>query len=557
MDLEKIFYKNGILNRNKLKENWIKLNFPEIYDIINGDVSLDWINFSQRLYHYLNNLSNYPKCAWCDELNKRWQSFQSGYKPGCSRKCAIQLSRPKSNETRKENTRKKWGVDHTSKLESVKNKMEKTNLVRYGHKAPAMNKLVKQKIKKTNRRKYFVDYPLQNSYIFENLRNKFIQNWGFDNPMKSEIVKEKVKSKNLELYGYESYSSTHEFKSNLSKMFFEKSLKKTPEHIERISVEGDYFNLKCKKCNSESSISRSLFYLRMNRYKTEVCTNCNPLYQKFSSSYEQKLSDFLTSHNVFHKKSYRDKYEIDILIPDMNIGIEINGIYWHSELYKQKNYHFMKSNYFTDRGIKVIQIWEDDWIYKNDIIKSIILRKLNLLENIDSDSCEIIKVSSEIARNFLDKNHLDGYLQSSINYALFYESEIVSVMSLSKIKNGNYEIKRFCNKMNLDVIGSFLKMLTKFKNENQYESIIFHNKCDIPIDENLFEFGFEKEKHTGVQYYWCKGNKRYNKQKIRKDKLLKDGFDNSLSESKIMYSGNFFKCWDSGKYKLSLKRFKV
>lgn len=65
-------------------------------------------------------------------------------------------------------------------------------------------------------------------------------------------------------------------------------------------------------------------------------------------------------------------FEIDIFIPELNLGIEFNGNYWHSfEGLKRKlvnwtdeeirNYHNIKKQFFLDRNIQYFEVWEKDW----------------------------------------------------------------------------------------------------------------------------------------------------------------------------------------------------
>lgn len=64
-------------------------------------------------------------------------------------------------------------------------------------------------------------------------------------------------------------------------------------------------------------------------------------------------------------------YGIDIYIPDLNLGIEYNGDYWHSiKNKKDRNYHLKKSLLAQEKGIKLIHIWENEWIENQDIIKN-------------------------------------------------------------------------------------------------------------------------------------------------------------------------------------------
>jgi len=83
---------------------------------------------------------------------------------------------------------------------------------------------------------------------------------------------------------------------------------------------------------------------------------------------------------------------MDIYIPSMNIGIEYNGLYWHSELHKGKNYHLNKYKKLKDIGITLIQIWEDDWFFKKDIVKSRLNNLFGLSNKIYARKCSIREI---------------------------------------------------------------------------------------------------------------------------------------------------------------------
>lgn len=65
-------------------------------------------------------------------------------------------------------------------------------------------------------------------------------------------------------------------------------------------------------------------------------------------------------------------YELDIYIPELNIAIEFNGDYWHSDEFllsthgmTSDEYHDMKYNLCKDEGIELYYVWESDW-YENE-----------------------------------------------------------------------------------------------------------------------------------------------------------------------------------------------
>lgn len=66
-------------------------------------------------------------------------------------------------------------------------------------------------------------------------------------------------------------------------------------------------------------------------------------------------------------------FHIDIYVPELKMGIEFDGTYWHSEAGLKRsrqdwpqediyNYHRIKDDYFALKGISILHIKEEDWI---------------------------------------------------------------------------------------------------------------------------------------------------------------------------------------------------
>ena len=107
--------------------------------------------------------------------------------------------------------------------------------------------------------------------------------------------------------------------------------------------------------------------------------NNNKEWDRKESNYERELQSFLTENNVLfetHKRDILDNgKEIDIFIPNKNIGIEFNGNIWHTNWFggKDKHYHLNKTLQCNENGVKLIQIFEDEYVYN----KQIVLNKIN------------------------------------------------------------------------------------------------------------------------------------------------------------------------------------
>lgn len=575
INYKELFYDNNKLNKNKLKEEWVKKNYNLLYiEVYNfkENIKIEVERFSQLMWHYDNNMIDYPFCDYCGKYNKRFNGVENGYKNGCGRSCAIQLTRPASNKTRRSNTLKKYGVEHTSQLKSTMNKKKKTTLERYGVEHATQNSDVMHRIKKTNLERYGSELPLQSDKIKNKMISNFIEKWGVDNPSKDDNIK-KIKVENSLLkWGTKYHITTDEVKSkskNTNDIKFFAKIQKIYDcnNFELISYENSIIKLKCLKCDEYSDISSSLMYQRYTKHKIDVCLKCNPLNNKNSKGHIE-LVDFLKElgikNIIINDRNVIKPLEIDIYLPDYKMGIEYNGVYWHSELFKNKDYHINKYTESKKNGISLIQIWEDSWINKKEIIKSIIKHRLNLSDNkIGARKCVIKNVNVKDTSEFLTENHLQGYSVSKYRYGLYYNDELLSIATFGKGrknvggKSDEYEIIRMSVKKDINIVGGFAKLFNHFMNENKPDRVISYSDNDYFTGSIYNNFNMIVEKDIIPSYTWGNGVGRWNRWNFRKDKLIKEGFDSNKTEVEIMLERGFYRCFSSGQKKWVYDRIKT
>jgi len=210
------------------------------------------------------------------------------------------------------------------------------------------------KINKTNNEKYGCDRPIQNKHIMEKKNKTNLEKYGYEVATKNIEVINKIKNKNDELY--------------LSKY----------KKYNILNKDNSILIIKCDKCNKTYESTTSLFCQRIN-YNIEPCIYCNPI-NNFISGEEINLLNFIKEKYkgeiIENSRSIINPYELDIYLPELKLAFEYNGLYWHSELHKEKDYHKIKNDLCDKKGIQLIHIWEDDWLYKKETIKSIILNKI-------------------------------------------------------------------------------------------------------------------------------------------------------------------------------------
>ena len=281
----------------------------------------------------------------------------------------------------------------------------------------------------------------------------------------------------------------------------------------------------------------------------------------FSSKKENEVYEFIKeNYSKKIEKNYRkfENHELDIYLPDLNLGIEFNGLYWHSEKNREKNHHYNKFVFFKNIGIKLITIWEDDWNFKQAIVKSILLNAINNnQEKIDARKCEIREINNAEKNAFLNNNHIQGKCSSSFNIGLFFNNELVSLMTFGKNRMilgqksliDEYELLRFCSKLKCSVRGGASKLFKYFIDNHNPEKIISYANLDIG-DGNMYNIlAFKDMGHTKINYWWSDCRNRFHRSLFMKHKLVKEGADPNKTEAEIMSDKKYVRIWGVGNSK--------
>lgn len=313
------------------------------------------------------------------------------------------------------------------------------------------------------------------------------------------------------------------------------------------------------------------------RKKLQVlyANNENLLNTNWDSKGQIELQEFINELGFETVIRRKDHVELDIFIPDKNVAIEYNGLYWHSEFHGKKNklYHLHKTEYCERNGIHLIHIFEDEWHNKNSIIKSRIKNILGInTERIYARQCSIQLVPGSIKNDFLDVNHIQGHDNSSYSIGLFYKSELVSLMTFrnplismghKKTNSDVIELSRFCSKLNTTVIGAADKLFKYFlKNNIEYNTVISYadRRWTTTIKESVYDkLGFVTVGKSTPNYWYMKRHKiRLSRFNYTKNSILTKFPTASpeLTEWENMLKLGYDRIWDCGtlKYKYIVKK---
>ena len=575
---------------------------PELYKLID-EIKFD-ISFKEKMFLYANSISELPVCKICGN-NVKFIDMKNGFRKYCSKKCmqmdsSVKDKRKNTNITKygvdnpskskkikekvKITNNKKFGVDYAMQSNEIKEKSKKTNIIKYGVDNPSKLPEVRAKAENTNLEKFGVKHAMQNKSISESLKVFFTNKYGVDNPSKLPEIRAKAENTNLEKFGVKHamqnddikkmsiekvinkygdyYVNTKEYKSILDKILLNKNKKVVDsDSLLLLSSSTREYNCLCIKCKKEFTIQRQLYRNRINN-NMEVCLYCNPILSGKSLQERDiyNLIELNFSGEIVSKFRLENK-EIDIYIPSLKLGFEFNGLYWHSELQKDKKYHYDKIKFFEKNGIKIIMIWEDDWLYKRDICESIILNSLGKSNKIWARKCEIEIIDNKTSSIFLKNNHLQGNINASVKIGLFYNKSLIAVMTFGKLRksmglnssDGKYELLRFCNLKNTTVIGGASKLLEYFKHNFRPIEIISYSKNCIGNGGLYKKIGFDLVGETEIDYTWVINKVRYHRFQFRKDSLVKEGFDKNKTEVEIMYERGYYRVFGGGNKKWILE----
>jgi len=499
------------------------------------------------------------KCKNCNE--SFMTDFKFRDKSFCNRKCYFEYA----------NENKLLG---NKKNESVR---EKRICVQCGDEFLERKKYERKLCSEKCRKEWNITEDNKNDRIKKS-KESMINKYGVDCHFKTNDFKLNVKNLMFEKHGVYHPMEKKEFVDKLKNTFRENHLPKLIQELKINNIEliDDYinnkdkntsrtYNFKCLKC--DNIFSSTL----LGSGKIPICRKCYPIIK--NSSIEVFIKDLLNENQITHVDGNRkilNGKEIDILIKEKNIGLEINGNYYHSEISgeKDKNYHINKSKICYDNNIKLIHIYEDEIMLKFPIVKSRIKNILGISENkIYGRKCIVKEIDKKTASNFLDKNHIQGNCVDKIRLGLFYENTLVSIMTFSNKRKvlGNksaineFELIRFCNIIDSNVIGSFSKLLNYFINNFSPNKIITY--ADIrwsglnPESTIYKKYGFKFIGTTPPNYWYLNRENylnRYHRFNFRKDILLKEGFNKIQTEWEIMKLKNYDRIWDCGSMKFEL-----
>lgn len=364
--------------------------------------------------------------------------------------------------------------------------------------------------KATCQERYGSDSTINLPQIQKILVDSMIEKYGVTHPMKSEEIKAKRAQTNIERYGFISPAKSEDVKLKTIQTFINNNKKYI---IDNKPIENFATEVLGISNPTLYNIFRSIDPDRKNFSKEEVLFAFNqerPHITTLESMASEQLN-LLKYDKFFNLELHPDlRYRPDFKLND-SLALNVDGLYWHSELQKDNNYHFKMRQDYEARGLRILQFHENEIVNKIEIIKSIIRNALNqTLHKVGARKTNIKKVSQLEAKIFLNQNHIKGSINAK-HLGLFYQGELVQILSY-KIRKGVLKIERACSKINWSIIGGYSKLEKYLITKELHNITAIHYWVDLRYGTGRFlsQLDYKIEKET-LGWEWTDFVKTYNR----------------------------------------------
>lgn len=541
---------------------------------------------STRIIYAINGFTDYPKCVTCGGPVKRnLFLFDDITQLHCCNKCAqldsnviasVKSTKEKNHgdpnynnaDKNKHTLLERYGVEYSFQLDSVKAASKQTLLKHYGVEHQMHAKEVVDGMKRRYKEKHGVEYAFQDATVQAKIKSVFQEKYGVDWIMQSKEMHQLMHANSTTTQKRNFY-----YDSVISSSYVE-PLFGVDEWVAHSHNDRDHaFKWRCRKCGKE--FEQPITY---NKPVFARCYDCYPLLGS-SSQFEREIAEYVNSlgngitaiNQDPENRNIIPPQEVDIIVKkdgEIKLLIEADGLFWHSGQFRaDRFYHVNKTDSCADLHKQLIHIFNDEWMFKTNIVKSRIASLLGVYDKVVYARKCCVKTLSHIeSEKFFTETHIQGNVKSAYAYGLFYNDELVSAMSFGsqrKITNNEntpdeYELLRFSSKLGYHVIGAAGKLLKHFERTLHPKLLLSYADRRWSTGKVYYATGFSLD-HISKPNYWYlppKCDKRLYRYAFRKSVLpgILKKFDPAKSEIENMLDNGYNIIWDCGNY-VFVKRY--
>jgi hypothetical protein len=275
-----------------------------------------------------------------------------------------------------------------------------------------------------------------------------------------------------------------------------------------------------------------------------------------SSLGEDSISKFISDLGFEIKRndqSILGRQHLDIYVPDKRFAVEFNGVFWHSEKFRDRWYHHNKWKACQEKGIDLIQIWSDTWRLRPQLVLNMVQHKLGKSAQPRAHTRDtVVAWDTDGVENFLNQHHLQGAARNTHSVALFDSGQMIAVACFMRTGEHEWELNRYATDRR--VPGGLSKILKAWKARYSERVKSFADLCIS--NGNIYErVGFRYDGVIPPDFTYLVGEMRQHKFGYRKKRFEKDAsllFDPLATEAELAAMNGLLRVWDAGKIRYVL-----
>ena len=194
---------------------------------------------------------------------------------------------------------------------------------------------------------------------------------------------------------------------------------------------------------------------------------------------------------------------IDIWAPDLKIGVEYHGSYWHTEA-RVGNKHREKWERAQAAGVRLIQLFDFEWLEHREAAENRLQALFASEPVLGARECTLDpNLESLQAHRFLTRFHTQSAAPGrAAAYGLWHADELVAVMTfaLDRFKGSGWELLRYASKGRVQ--GGFSRLLKAFLKDRAPDRLVSY--CDLRWGDGRVykQAGFTLDAITPPDYWY-------------------------------------------------------
>lgn len=496
----------------------------------------------QRFWHIRNNMLSIPVCPICMIGELKWNNTTKDYRQFCCRECAAKD--PNRVAKQQSTMMDRYGVTSWSQTEESKNVVRTSALAVQARKNTiektyGSHDSYKQHLSQVAQKNYN-QLSAEETAARQKLRKcRMIEKYGVEHPMQSDEIKRRQRDTMVDRYGVMSYHQ------NMMSIDTINRLRDSDWLINQHHV--------LRKTQQQIASELGVDPTTIGRVFDKLDIDKRYFY---GSAEQRSLAEWLKAEGltVLENQRILDGKELDILLPDLNIAIEYCGIYWHCDIHDRitSKTHADKYNECKKRGIRLITLFQNEWLEKQELVKNKIrtICKIAKCPKIGARTCTVRCVEPAEKNAFHNQHHIQGTDKSTVAYGLYDKSDtLVACLSGTLTKN-TLNITRYSSIGG--VMGGFSKLLKHTEQVLKITETVTFADLRWSDGDLYLNNGFVADKMVEPTFYYYDNKKKkvLHRSNYMKHKLIEQyGFDATMTEFQMCDSLGLLRIWDCGKIK--------